>query len=199
MEINKIVMQGENFAPLECSVQVDTYGKECMEQDKYLFHYREIVPVPALSMVDDLLLISQCGKDSVMINAFVNAKTNMKKLQFGEDKCHKIHVGTDKSLCPELKIEKWKEKEIHRVQTGQSSLTDVYDGKYIIKEKNQERYLGDIIDCMGRNDSNISKRVDKGHEKIKQVMGYLEDICFGKFHFTVAKTLRETYSYRVSF
>ena len=45
---------------------------------------------------------------------------------------------------------------------------------------------------MGKNDSNISKRVNKGHEKIKQIMGYLNDICFGKYHFTVAKTLRET-------
>ena len=131
-------------------------------------------------MVDDLLLISQCGKDSVMINAFVNAKTNMKKLQFGEDKCHKIHVGTDKSLCPALTIEKWKEKEIHRVQTGQSSLTNVYDGKYTIKEKNQERYLGDIIDCMGRNDSNISKRIDKGHEKINTGYGLSRRHLFWK-------------------
>ena len=32
----------------------------------------------------------------------------------------------------------------------------------------------------------------KGHEKIKQIMGYLDDICFGRFHFIVAKMLRET-------
>ena len=49
VEISSIVMQGENFAPLECSVQVDTYGKECLEQDKYLFRYRDIIPVPPLS------------------------------------------------------------------------------------------------------------------------------------------------------
>ena len=92
-------MQG---APLECSVQVDTYGKECMDEDKYLFYYRENVSVPDVSMVDDLLSVSHCGKDSVMTNAFLNAKTNMKKLQYGEDKCHKIHVGSDKSICEYL-------------------------------------------------------------------------------------------------
>ena len=27
VDINKIVMQGENLAPLECSVQIDTFGK----------------------------------------------------------------------------------------------------------------------------------------------------------------------------
>ena len=55
VDINKIVLQGENLAPLECSVQVDTFGKECLDENKYLFYYREAIPVPPLSMVDDLL------------------------------------------------------------------------------------------------------------------------------------------------
>ena len=48
VEMRKLVMQGENLAPLECSVQVDTYGRECMEQEKYLFMYRDTIPVPPL-------------------------------------------------------------------------------------------------------------------------------------------------------
>ena len=102
VEVSKIVMQGENLAPLECSVQVDTYGKECLEEDKYLFRYRDIIPVPPLSMVDDLLCISKCGIDSVLLNAFMNLKTNTKKVQFGEDKCFRMHVGPDKTIFPEL-------------------------------------------------------------------------------------------------
>ena len=82
VEIDQLVMQGENFAPLECSVQVDSFGKECLEQDKYLFRYRNTVPVAPLSMVDDLLCISKCGKDSVLLNGFLNVKTNLKKLQY---------------------------------------------------------------------------------------------------------------------
>ena len=35
-------------------------------------------------------------------------------------------------------------------------------------------------------------QVKKGYEKIKQIFNYLDDICFGKFHFVVAKILRET-------
>ena len=31
-----------------------------------------------------------------------------------------------------------------------------------------------------------------GHGKIKQVIDYLNDICFGKYHFIIAKILRET-------
>ena len=54
VNIQKIVMQGENLAPLECSVQVDSFGKECLKEKKHLFMYRGLVEVPPLSMVDDL-------------------------------------------------------------------------------------------------------------------------------------------------
>ena len=192
VEINRIVMQGENLAPLECSVQVDTYGKECLEQDKYLFRYRDIIPVPALSMVDDLLCISKCGIDSVLLNAFINFKTNTKKLQFGEDKCFKMHVGSDKTICPDLFIDKWKTVDVEKSKITEASLSDVYDGKYQIKDKKNERYLGDIIDSSGKNNNNIENRIKMGHGKIKQILDYLDDICFGKHHFVIAKILRET-------
>ena len=54
VDINRIVLQGEN---LECSVQVDTFGKECLDEKKYLFYYRESIPVPPLSMVNNLLYV----------------------------------------------------------------------------------------------------------------------------------------------
>ena len=69
VDINRIVLQGENLAPLECSVQVDTFGKECLDENKYLFYYREAVPVPPLSMVDDLLCVSNCGVKSLLMNS----------------------------------------------------------------------------------------------------------------------------------
>ena len=62
-------MQGETMAPLECSVQVDTFGKECIDQGKMLYYYKEQVGIPPLSMVDDLLAINKCGVDSVKMNA----------------------------------------------------------------------------------------------------------------------------------
>ena len=193
VEMEKIVLQGENFAPLECSVQVDSYGRECLDQDKYLFKYRNTVPVPPLATIDDLLSISKCGKDSVLLNAFLNMKTNMKKLQYGEDKCVKLHIGSDKTVCPDLLIDKWKIVDAEdTVEPSESSVKDVYCGKHLVEEKRKERYLGDIIDSKGKNTSNIQNRIMKGHEKIKQIMGYLDDICFGRFHFIVAKILRET-------
>ena len=58
--IEKIVMQGETFAPLECSVQVDTIGKECIKEEKFLYYYKDEIPVPPLAMVDDLNAVSKC-------------------------------------------------------------------------------------------------------------------------------------------
>jgi hypothetical protein len=60
-----------------------------------------------LAMVDDLVCISECGIKSVLMNAFINAKTNAKKLQFGVSKCHKMQIGQKRSFCPSLKIDNW--------------------------------------------------------------------------------------------
>ena len=57
----EIVMQGDVLAPLISSLQVDTMGKECLEEGKHLYYFKEKVPIPALGMVDDLLTISECG------------------------------------------------------------------------------------------------------------------------------------------
>ena len=145
VEIKRIVMQGEILAPLECSVQVDSFGKECLLEKKYLFHYRDSVEIPPLSMVDDLLCVSSCGIKSVLMNSFISAKSNMKKLQFGETKCHKIHVGCDKSLCPSLSVDKWKVNQIDQIEIDQSNLEDIHDGYHVIEESGYEKYLEDVI------------------------------------------------------
>ena len=59
-EIEEIVLQGEVFGPLQCSVQVDTFGKECLEEGKFLYKYKGCVDIPPLAMVDDLLTVSEC-------------------------------------------------------------------------------------------------------------------------------------------
>ena len=67
-------------------------------EGKFLYTYKDTVGVPPLAMVDDMLLISNCGLNSVLVNGFINSKTNFKKLQYGVDKCHKMHVGSDSHL-----------------------------------------------------------------------------------------------------
>ena len=140
-------------------------------------------------MVDDLLCISTCGINSVLMNSFINSKkSSIKKLQFGVDKCHKIHVGNNRVICPSLKIDKWKKK----VALDDDSVEDIFEGSHVIQDSNDQKYLGDIISNNGKNDKNIATRVKKGFGIIKQIISILEELFFGKYYFSVAKILRES-------
>ena len=46
-------------------VLVDSLGKECLDDDKLLYLYRDKVKIPPLAMVDDVLVVSECGYKSV--------------------------------------------------------------------------------------------------------------------------------------
>ena len=72
ISLNKIIMQGETFGSLECSVQIDTFGKECLVEKKLLYQYKGTVGIPPLGMVDDLLCVSNCGLPTILMNSFLN-------------------------------------------------------------------------------------------------------------------------------
>ena len=98
MELKKVVEQGEVMSSLKCTVTVDSISKSYVENlDNHLYKYKESVKVPALGMVDDQIGVSKCGIDSLLSTAHLNAQTNVKRLQFGAKKCHKLHIG--KSYC----------------------------------------------------------------------------------------------------
>jgi hypothetical protein len=194
--LNEIILQGDVFGPIECSVSVDTFGKECLEEGKHLYLYKGEVEIPILTMVDDALSISECGYKTNMMNAFINSKTNMKKLQYGVKKCFKMHVGKTcyKEICSDLYVDGWKIQEVSEVETGNTRLIDEHDGLHEMKEVNNEKYLGDILSSDGKNAKNISARKNRGQGVVNQIMTMLEGICFGKFYFEVAMTLREVCS-----
>ena len=130
--IEKIVMQGEVFGPLECSISVDSIGKECIARGQYLYSYKG-VDVPPLAMIDDLACVSTCGIETIKANSYINAKSNMKKLQFGQDKCHKMHVGKKKIYCPDLFIDSWKMDQKVLFETKIDEENDVFEGDGRIK------------------------------------------------------------------
>ena len=189
-------MQGEVYGPLCCSVQVDTFGKECIQQRKYLYQYKEIVGIPPLAMVDDLVLISNCGLESVMMNGFINCKTNIKKLQFGVEKCHKMHVGRKNQICPDLFIDGWELKPVDSIESGNNTddiMMDTFSGSCGVDDSKSEKYLGDIIRQDGKNKSNIEARRGKGFGTVNQTMNMINDICFGPFTFEVALVMRDSF------
>ena len=76
--IQNVIIQGDVFGPLFCSNTIDTFGKECLTQRKYTFLYKGEVEIPPLSMVDDIVCVSECSYKSGMLNSFLTCKTNTK-------------------------------------------------------------------------------------------------------------------------
>ena len=190
--INQIVMQGEVLGPIECSVTIDTFGKECLAEQKYLYSYKGLVAVPPLAMVDDLACISVCGLETVQMNGYINAKTNVKKLQFGEKKCHRMHIGKENPYCPDLYIDNWKVENLADVEPENDSKIDAFDGDYQIEDSDEEKYLGDLLTSNGSNEKNIKARKAKGFGIADKIESMLNDIFFGPFYIEVGLILRSS-------
>ena len=73
-QLKEIEMQGTKLSNIKCAVQIDTLGKECYANNEGLYLYKQCVSVPPLGMIDDLAFFSECGADTVKINAIINAK-----------------------------------------------------------------------------------------------------------------------------
>ena len=192
--IFNVITQGDVFGPILCSNQVDTFGKECLEEGRYNYSYKGEVDIPPLGMVDDLVCVAECGPKTAMVNAYINQKTSSKKLQFGASKCKKLHVGLtrEEHKCQDLGVENWAEVELTNDETGDIEVQDLYKGEVKIDETNEEKYLGDVISSDGRNIKNIKARLAKGKGIVSNIISKLEGIPFGKHFFEVGVLLRDS-------
>ena len=187
-------LKGMFFGPMLCGKQIDEIGKECLESSKYTYKYKGDVEIPPMIMLDDLISISECGHQTAMVNSYIKLKTATKKLQFGAEKCKKMHIGKTKEeyKCQNLFIDKWEEKEMESCDSKNFQIVDTYEGEEIMEEKESERYLGDIISKDGRNLKNFKARVNKGIGIVKKILTMLEGIPFGKFHFEAGVIMRNS-------
>ena len=185
--IKEAIIQGDVIGPMMCGKQIDEIGRECLESGKYTYSYKGEVEIPPLIMLDDLITISECGPKSAMVNAYIRLKTNTKKLQFGADKCKKMHVGKycDEYKCLPIFVDTWEESETEIIR-------DVWKGEEEMQLKTEEKYLGDIISSDGKNFKNIQERVNKGKGIVRNILNMLEGIPFGKYFFEVAIILRNS-------
>ena len=166
-DLEEIEMQGTKFSNIKCSVQVDTLGRECYSSGEGLFLYKNCVYVPPLGMIDDIASFALSGSEAIMTNAIINAKIESKKLEFGPAKCYNIHLGN---------IEEDQLLKVHN---------------HVMKVKEYETYLGDIICKTGSNDRNIENRRNQGISAISQIKSMLNRISLGHFHFEIALVLRD--------
>ena len=169
IEMNELEMQGTVLAPLKCSVQIDTLGKECLKNMEGIYKYKGCTSIPPLSYIDDVMGISNCSIESVKLNALIQSKMNHKKLKLSQTKCYKKHVGKPSSCCPNLKI----------------------DGKNM-KSVNKETYLGEILSSDGRIDLNIEDRCKKGAGIVNNIIAILNEVSFGYYYFEMALLFRQS-------
>ena len=181
--ISNSITQGDVFGPMFCSKTVDTFGQECLKESRYTYTYRGEVEIPPLSMVDDLLCVSECGFKTKSAHAFLTLKTESKKLQFGANKCKKLHVGKriEDFKCQLLKVDNWKEIEIINEETGNETINDICNDECEMEDSCQEKYLGDVITVDGRNIQNIKSRVAKATGIISKILLILDGIPFGQY------------------
>ena len=126
-------------------------------------------------MVDDVLAVAKCSKESLEVNTYVNAQIELKKLKFhrpdkdGKTKCHVIHVGPKNPLCPQL--------QVHGTP---------------MKKVTEDTYLGDIISEDGKHTKTLQSRISRGLGIINQIMNVLKNVSFGKHFFKIAILLRDS-------
>ena len=153
------IMQGDVLGPLLSSNMVDrNIGRRAIETGN-VYLYKDKIPIPPLAMVDDTLGISVCGVKTLQMNEFLNIRTSLMNLQFGCDKCEKLHVGITKhqGICPPTTIDLWKDYVVYN-KNCQKYLSDVNSGKYIMKDVEEKKYLRNIIAKDGKNARNIKER-----------------------------------------
>ena len=190
--IEKTVMQGDVWGAPACSVSIDSIGKECLEDHKYLYQYKGKVPIPPLAMVDDLLCIGECGPKSLQQNSYINYKISSKKLQFGVKKCKKLCIGKshDEVTCPDLYINGWKETVVKQIETGELTQKDIFEGEDLMQTEDNEKYLGDIVTNNGKNLKNIKARENRGRGISKDLLATLVEMFVGGEHHELGVTLR---------
>ena len=193
VEVEKVVTQGGVNEPLKCTVTVDSIAdKHVQNLQDHIYKYKDTVDVPPLGMVDDQVGIIKCGLDSALSTAHLNSQTNIKKLQFGEKKCNKMHIGKCDTVCPDTTFDTWK---MVPAQDNINSILELVDKEgepYVMSSIGSEKYLGDIIQSDGKNDKNIQERMNRGRGAVNQICQLLEDLCLGSYYFEAANILRNS-------
>ena len=168
--LNNIEMQGTVLAPLKCFISIDTIGKETLENKHgNSYKYKNCVSIPPLSLIDDIITVSECSTESVSMNAYIQAKIAGKRLKLGYEKCFQMHVGKQSICCPALSLSN---KEM--------------------KKANKEKYLGNYLSSDSRIDYDIQQRYNKGVGIVNQIIGLLKEVSFGHYYFEMALLFRNS-------
>jgi hypothetical protein len=169
--IEKTVMQGTVMAGLMCTSTMEKLGRQAYEDPNLMYKYRNNVFVPPLEMVDDVICASKCGSQVVSSNSAVTTFVKLKRLDLGEKKCARLHIGGKEAQnCPQIFV----------------------NGKPINESENK-KYLGDYLTKYANPKATIQDRQQKGNGMFSNIRAILEDIPLGKRRLEIGITLREAW------
>ena len=148
----------------------------------------------ASGVVDDLITVSESGYKSVKMNSFINAKTAIKKLQFGPDKCHVLHIGRNQENHKifDHYVEGWNMEEVPDILAGESYTEEAYDGEHGMSSESVQKYLGQHISSDFTNTKNIEMLRNKGIGIQNKLVQIMTAISAGKHYFEMAEILRNS-------
>ena len=170
INIHNMIMQGTIWAGILCTGTMDKLGKLVYENPNIAYKFRGKVVVPPLEMVDDVLTVSTCGATSEAMNDLVNSFMSKKKLQLNKSKCAKIHIGRKHDRCPDLKVQ------------GD-----------VMKNSDQEKYLGDQIHQNGKQHATIVDRLLKAYGILANILALIDDIPLGHRRIEIGLELRQAW------
>ena len=149
-------------------VLMEKMGKLAYKNPEILYYYKNLVGIPPLQMVDDVLGIQRCSAKSSQLNSMINTFMDLEKLKLSKTKCHNIHIGNQKQECPTLLI----------------------DGVKMDNSK-QEIYLGDVIDDSGKAKINIEKRKVKGLGAVNDILVITNEVPLAHWKIVAGLRLRQ--------
>ena len=185
--IKNKIMQGDVMAPILSSNFVDVNVVKMAMKTGNVYKYKNKVVIPPLIMQDDTLSISACGYKTNKMNTLLNTCSSIMGLQFGSEKCVKMHIGKNhnKEKCGKGIVDSWK------TEIKGDKLEDIYEGKVEMKTVSEKKYLGDIVSSDMKNEYNIRDKTNKATGNVNKIISSLQERPFGKHHFKAAKILRD--------
>ena len=189
--IRNKIMQGDVMSPLVSSNMVDDNITKMAMATQNFYMYKNKVSIPPLLMQDDTLAISTCGNKTRQMVELLNTCTNIMCLQFGRDKCVKMHIGKRHNLdiCPEVKVDTWDEVIIKH--EGKHEVKDQYIGREAMKSVKDKKYLGSILTHDMKNSLNIKEKTDRGVGIVNRIMSSVSERPYGKHTYRAALIMRE--------
>ena len=164
---DEIVLQGDTWGPPMAANQVDSFGKQLLEEDtEFIYKYKGYIPIGVLGMIDDLVGVSESGVKTAQLNAYINVKTAEKKPQFRPNKCHTMTIAHKSvtSVKSDLFIDVWSEKH-----NENDHLIETFEGKVPMTNVSEQKYLGFILSKDGTKLKNIFEKKKRANGIIREI------------------------------